>query len=249
MKSLGFLLIAWLASGQVAAAQVALPFVVGEQAEYEVKFGVIRAGTGTLSVVGIDTARGRDAYRFRLTLSAGVNLLLYKYTIRDTMESWVDTATFASLRFTQNQVHRGKPRQKHYEIFPERSVFVDGTHPEQPSVADPLDDISLLFYARRQPLEVGTTTEIPRYFKPAANPVTLKVLRRETIEVAGKKWNAIVIRPIIKTSTMFAEGDAQVWMSDDSARVILQINTKLSFGSISLKLRSYQPSATPPSPP
>lgn len=216
-------------------------YVVGEHAEYEVRYGPFGVGSGTLGVVGIDTLRGRDAYRVRLTLTGRVNVLLYRYSIRDTLESWIDTATLQSLRFTQRQLHQNKPRVKHYEIFPDRQVFVDGDTPEQPSVSDPLDDISLLYVARAQPLDVGSTVEIPRHFKPASNPVTLKVLRRETIEAAGKKWNTIVVRPIIKTSTMFADGDGQVWLSDDSARVIVQVNTKVSVGSITLKLRSYTP--------
>lgn len=216
------------------------PFVVGERAEYDIKYGVIHAGRGALTVVGIDTARQQDVYRFRLTYSAGVNLLLYKYSVLDSMESWTDTATLHSLRFTQNQIARGKPRVKHYEIFPERRAFSDGGKPEQESVVDPLDDISFLYFVRSQRLEFGTTLEFPRYFKPRSNPITLKVLGRDTIEAAGKKWSTIVVQPVIKTSTMFGDGNARVWISDDPAHVIIQINTKLSIGSITMKLRSYR---------
>lgn len=238
-------LIVCAAAAGLAPVERPRPFAAGERAEYEVRYGKIRAGTGTLDVVGIDTIRDRDAYHFRLTMTGGVNLLLYKYSIRDTIESWVDTANFHSLRFTQRQLHRGRARNKHYEIFPERQVFVDGEHPEQPSVAEPLDDISFLFFVRRVPLEVGSTVEFPRHFKPASNPVLLKVLGRDTIEAAGKWWPTIVVQPIIKTSAMFSDGDARVWLSDDSARVVVQLNTKLSFGSITMKLRSYRPGATP----
>jgi hypothetical protein len=217
------------------------PFSAGERAEYDVRYGVFHAGVGTLSVVSIDTVRGRDAYRFRMTLNGGVNVLLYHYEIRDTMESWVDTATFQSLRFVQRQLHRGKPRDKHYEIFPDRRVFVDGDHNEQPSVADPLDDIALLFFVRGQPLAVGTTIDIPRHFKPGSNPITLTVLRKDTIEAAGKRWPTIVVQPTIKTSTMFGDGKAQVWLADDSTRVIVQINARAAVGSITMRLRSYEP--------
>src|SRR5215467_8867995 len=96
------------------AAAVRHPFSAMEHAEYDVRYGPIHAGTGTLSVLGIDTVRGHDAYRFRLTIGGGVNLLLYKYNLRDTLESWVDTATFNSLRFSNRQWHKGKPRIKHY---------------------------------------------------------------------------------------------------------------------------------------
>src|SRR5206468_8278062 len=106
-----------------------------------------------------------------------------------------------------------------------------------------LDDISFLYFVRTQPLEVGATESLSRHFKPASNPLTLKVVRRDTIEAAGRKWNTIVVEPVIKTSTMFSDGKGQVWLSDDSARVIVQINAKVSIGSITMKLKSYRPSA------
>jgi hypothetical protein len=216
------------------------PFSPGERAEYDVRYGVFHAGVGTLSVVGIDTVRGRDAYRFRMTLDGGVNLLLYRYEIRDTMESWVDTATFQSLRFVQKQLHRGNPRDKHYEIFPDRRAFVDGTQNEQASVADPLDDIAMLFFVRAQPLPIGSTIDIPRHFKPESNPIRLAVLRKDTIEAAGKRWPTIVVAPTIKTSTMFGDGKALVWLADDSTRVIVQINARAAVGSITMRLTSYR---------
>jgi hypothetical protein len=182
----GTLLLGAPAPSHVTSAPYAKhPFSAMEHAEYDVKYGPIRAGSGTLSVLGIDTVRGRDAYRFRMTLGGGVNLLLYKYALRDTMESWVDTATFTSLRFTQQQWHQGKLRSKHYEIFPERETYRDGTGAEQGSVANPLDDLSLFFFARTIPLTVGSSIDIPRHFKPASNPVVLKVVGRETIDAAG----------------------------------------------------------------
>ena len=220
------------------------PFSAMEHAEYDVRYGPIHAGSGTLSVLGIDTVRGRDAYHFRQTIGGGVNLLLYRYSMRDTMESWVDTSNFASLRFTQRQWHKGKLRSKHYEIFPERETYRDGSQPEQSSVANPLDDLSLFFFARTLSLTVGSTIDIPRHFKPGSNPVVLKVVGRETIEAAGRQWNTVIVQPIIKTSTMFADGDGRVWLSDDSAHVIVQLNAKApAIGSITMKLKSYTPAA------
>ncbi len=232
-----------LLMGAPAPAPVAhssRPFTAMEHGEYDVRYGPIHAGSGTFSVLGIDTVRGRNAYHFRQTIGGGVNLLLYKYRLRDTLESWVDTATFTSLRFTQRQWHQGKLRDKHYEIFPERETYRDGSQPEQGSVSNPLDDLSIFFFARTLPLSVGSTTEIPRLFTPASNPVVLKVVGRETIEAAGREWNTIVVQPIIKTSPMFADGDARVWLSDDSTRVIVQLNAKVpAIGSLTMKLKRF----------
>lgn len=215
--------------------------MVGERAEYDVSYGVIRAGGATLAVTSIDHIRNHDAYCVRFTMNAGVNLLLYRYSIHDTMRSWIDTATFQSLRFYQDQHDGGRQRVKRYEIFPERHTFKDGTDDEEPSVAEPLDDYAFLFFARRQNLDVGTTLSSNRYYKPAGNPVSLTVLGKDTIDVAGKRWPAIVVRPVIKTSSsLFAEGaEARVWMSDDPDHVILQLNVKVKVASITMKLRSY----------
>jgi hypothetical protein len=220
------------------------PFAVGEHAEYDVKYGIVHAGTATVGVTAIDTIRNRDAYCFRLTMTASVNLLLYRYAIHDTMRSWVDTATFQSLRFNQDQLDGGRSRIKRYEIFPERQAFRDGVRAEQPSVADPLDEIAFLFFVRAQSFDIGTTKTWTRYFKPGNNPMTLKVLRRDTIEAAGRKWSTIVVQPIIKTSSLFAEGgEAQVWISDEPGHLIVQVNTKLKVGSITMRLKSYDSGA------
>lgn len=223
------------------AQRSARPPIVGERAEYDVSYGVISAGHATLAVTSIDNIRNHDAYCVRFTMNAGVNLLLYRYSIHDTMRSWVDTATFQSLRFYQDQHDGGRTRTKRFEIFPDRHVFKDGTDDEEPSVADPLDDYAFLFFARRQTLAVGTTLSFNRYFKPEGNPVSLTVLAKDTIDVAGKRWSVLVVRPVIKSSNFFAEGaEARVWMSDDPAHVILQLNVKMKLGSITMKLRSYE---------
>src|SRR2546427_7841061 len=50
---------------------------------------------------------------------------------------------------------------------------------------------------RTVPLEKGKRYTYDRYFRPERNPVIVEVLKRERVSVAGKKWDAIVIRPRI----------------------------------------------------
>jgi hypothetical protein len=69
----------------------------------------------------------------------------------------------------------------------------------------------------------------------------IQVLRRERIKAAGRDWNAIVIRPIIRTKGLFSDGgQAEIWLSDDEHRIMLQMKSKLSIGSINLHLKSHQ---------
>ena len=225
------------------AAPTGTPFAIGERSEYDVKYGVIRAGSSTLEVLGIDTVRGRDAWRFQFHIVGGVRFL---YSIRDTMWSWVDTNTFESLRFVQDKQEGGRNRYRHYEIFPERGVYLERGLEETPTVAQPLDDLSFLYFVRTRELEVGREYSFPQYFKPPANPVTLRVLRRERVRVPGGTFDAIVVQPSFKTRGIFSEGgQAQVWISDDSARIIVKVTTKIAVASLSLELRSYRPGKRP----
>jgi len=84
----------------------------------------------------------------------------------------------------------------------------------------------------------GETLSFPRYFRVDANPVTIQVLRRETITVPAGTFNTVVVRPIIRTSGIFSEGgQAELWFTDDTAHTLVQMKAKLSFGSLSLYLR------------
>lgn len=213
----------------------ARPFAPGERLSYEVRFGPLKVGTGTMEVRGIDTVRGRPTYHTVFRIDGSVPL----YRVEDTFESWFTTDDLASLRFHQNQNEGQREREHRYEIFPERRVYNDLTDDkgEQPSVGEPLDDGSFLYFVRTVPLEVGQTYEFNRYFKPDRNPVIIRVLRRERVTVPAGTFDAVVIQPIIKTKGIFSEnGHAELWLSDDDRRVMLQMKSQLSFGSINLYL-------------
>jgi len=208
---------------------------VGERLTYDVKFGPIRVGGASMEVVGIEEIRGRRAWHTRFQITGGTMF----FRVNDMLESWIDVETFSSLRFRQQLSEGSHDRQYEYEIFPERTAFVRQGKPERPSVAHPLDDGSFLYFLRTVPLEVGATYEFHRYFIPDRNPVRLDVLRTEAIEVPAGRYDALLIRPVIKTQGVFSEGGrAQVWVSNDADHLLLQMTSHLKFGSLTLQLRS-----------
>ena len=239
------------ATGPVAATSVAqtpdsqmsVPFSVGEEAQYDVKFGALKVGSASTRVDGIENVRGISAWHTVFRLKGGT----FFYHVDDVFESWIDRNTFSSLRFYQTQQEGSSDRQKRYEIYPDRGTYteMDKKPPrDHAGVKDPLDDGSFLFFVRTLPLEVGHTYESNRYFRPERNPIRVRVLRKETIEVPAGKFDCVVLQPVIKTQGIFSEnGNAEVWLSDDSRHVLVQLKSKLSFGSINLYLRSYKPGA------
>src|SRR6476620_6685614 len=213
-----------------------------ERAEYQVKLGTLDAGTGVMEITGREVVDGHDTYHAVLRIEGGLGPL----RVDDRFESWIDAASWNdrpklfSRRFVQDQREIGNRRQRTYEISPERKQYrrVD-TDETSPLITDrPLDDVSVVYFARGLPLKVGDTYTIDRYFKTEANPIVLRVLRRETITVPAGTFNTIVVRPTIKTSGIFGEGgEAELFFSDDAQHTLVQMRSKVPLiGSLSLLL-------------
>ncbi len=216
------------------------PFGVGEKLVYDVRFGPLKVGTSTMEVREISYIRGRAAYKTYFSVQGGT----FFYKVDNVLQSWIDTETLSSLRFVQRLDEGSRERERHFEIYPDRQVYVEVTRSptEHPSVSNPLDDGSFLYFIRTIPLEVGRSYEFNRYFRPDRNPVKIRVVRRERIVVPAGTFNAIVLRPTIKAKGVFAEGgEAELWLSDDDRRMVLQLRSKLPFGSLNLFLRSFTP--------
>jgi hypothetical protein len=219
-----------------------VPFGPGERMEYDVKFGALRVGNAHMEVVGLENLRGRLAWHTAFWVQGG-NFL---YRVNDVYESWMDAETLSSLRFVQELEEGGKDTERRFEIFPDHAVFVQTSKKpptEEKSVSQPLDDGSFLYFIRTIPLVVGQTYDFDRYFRPDRNPVQIRVLRKERINVPAGTFNAIVLQPVIKTKGIFSEnGHAEIWLSDDDRHIMLQLKSRLSFGSLNLYLKSYFPS-------
>jgi hypothetical protein len=220
-----------------ADAQVRVPWNVGEKLSYDVRFGSIKVGNGLMEVQGIENVRGRDAYHIYFSVQGGVPF----YKVDNRLHSWMDVQTLNSLRHVQDYEQGGRDRERHWEIYPDRAVYQLQGEEEQPSVSQPLDDGSFLYFVRTVPLVTGRTYTFNRYFRPDRNPVRVRVLRRETVKVPAGTFETVVVQPIIKTSGIFSEGgQAEIWLTDDDRRMMVQMKSKLSFGSLNLYLTGVE---------
>lgn len=214
-----------------------LPFGVGEKLEYQVKFGVLPVGSGSMNIESLDTLRDRRLMHIVFTVSGGT--LFFK--VHDVMESWFDAESLSSARFTQNLNEGPRHYQRRFDFYPDTRTVIEEGKPAAPSVEFPLDDASFVYFVRTQPLVVGESYAYERYFRPDANPVVIRVLRKERITVPAGTFDGIVVQPVIKTRGIFSEGGhAEIWLSDDDRRMVLQLKSSLPFGSINLYLRRFE---------
>jgi hypothetical protein len=232
-----------VASSSANRTAPTVPFSVGERAEYRVGYGVFRSvGHGSMHIVGIDTVRGHPSYHMHFRLRGGIP----GARVNNTFDSWMDVRGLFSRRFEQDTNEIRFNRQRTREFFPEQRRWTGQTNDRVENgellTARPLDDTSFLYYVRTLPLKPGDVYEFNDYWNPDGNPVRIKVLRRETITVPAGTYNTVVVQPLIETSGLFGEGgEAEVFFSDDAARVLVALHARVSFGTLRLELQNYQP--------
>ena len=109
-------------STPLALSPRAVPFGAGERMEYVVRWGKINPGRGSMEIVGVEDVRGRPAVHTRFQLKGRALFFTANYLL----ESWVDQATFTSLRFSQDNDDDNTEKDRVYEIFPERQTYRPG---------------------------------------------------------------------------------------------------------------------------
>ena len=220
------------------------PFGVGERFDYEAKLGVLKLGTGAISVVSIDTVRGVESFRLRYEVRGGVVV----FHLNNVMQSWVGTHDLISRRFHQDFQENDRKYIHHFEIFPDSGYFRQEERTKTyPAPPEPLDDAAFFFFIRTTPLVVGQTYQYDRYFRQELNPVTLKVLKREDFEMPdGRKVPCLVLQPIVGNDGIFApRADSRLWLTDDARRIPVQIRSHLPYGTITLRLTAVHLAGTP----
>ena len=213
-----------------------VPFHVGEKLSYQAKLNFVSAGSATMSVDAIENIRGHATYH---TVFDVRGRMLF-FHVNDHYESWFDTATLVSLQHIKHMDESKYGGDFKYDFYPERKAYIRNGE-EFPSVAEPLDEGSFIYFMRSIPLEVGKTYQFDRYYHPDRNPVVIQVERREHIKVPAGEFDAIVVKPVIKSKGLFSDtGDAEVWFSDDSTRTLLRLKSKLPFGTLYLELKQAE---------
>ncbi len=218
-----------------APAPAVYPFQVGERLQFAAKLGFLRLGTAWMSVTGIDTVRGNESFVFEFGLEASA--LTWKS--KNVLQSWTGTQDLVSRRFHQDLLENGKERKRYYEIFPDSLKYTqENREGSKETVANPLDDAAFFYFLRTITLEMGKTYKYDRYFRKELNPVTIKVVKREKMEMPdGKNIPCIIINPEVGEDGLFApRSKAMLWLTDDERRIPVQIRAKLPYGTVTLRL-------------
>jgi hypothetical protein len=208
---------------------------------YDAHWGIFGdVGEARLFVEGIDTMHGHPSYHLNFSIQGGV--LFAK--VNDLNQSWLDVSKLISRRFDQDTKEVSYERHRIIDFYPDEMRWERQNSDDEGELptAEPLDDVSFLYYVRTLPLVVGETYTFNRYWKNEGNPVVVKVLRRDSITIGKDTYKTIVVQPIIKTRGIFSEGgEAEIHFTDDDRRLIVHLRAGMSIGTLKLYLKGFTP--------
>jgi hypothetical protein len=214
-------------------------FGVGEKIQYDINYGFINAGTATMEVVDLIEYKDRPAYQLVTTAQSNKFFSSF-FPVRDRVESITDAIGLFSWRFDK-QLREGDYRSHLQYEFDQvnHTVVYKGDTIGVPRFVQ--DALSVLYFVRTQPLEVGNSIFIDNFVDGKNYPLEVKVLRREEVDIKAGKFNCIVVEPLLRSAGIFKhEGRLTVWLTDDMLRLPVVMKSKIVVGSITVEATDYR---------
>ena len=214
-------------AGPAPAPVAPYPFGVGETLSYDAKLGYFPIGSATASV-GRAREQGADAFVFAFAGAGGPPGVRVQYELT----SWTRSTRFASLRFHRKMVQGNSVEEQRYQIVPDSSRYrLEGGGQDWVAPRDALDELAFMYYLRTAPLESGRSYTISRYFRTGYNPISVRVVGRESVTLYdNSSVPCFVLEVTTRGTTM------RVRLTDDARRLPVQVEVPMTFGTVSLEL-------------
>jgi hypothetical protein len=215
------------------------PWEVGERLEYELRYKMFRIGRSTLEVRSRRTYRGQEVLELvnEVRSASWVDRI---FPIRDTVRSYMDPEHGWSLHY-EKHIREGRYRRDiEADLYHDRSIaeyskgdveLVPGSH----------DILTAIFAARRGDLEPGDSFSIPVHDDKKNYPLTVKVIRRDTMNTVLGERECLLLEPHLESGGLFNKsGRLLVWVSADSLAIPVKMQSQVPIGSFVSELKSYR---------
>ncbi len=209
---------------------------------YAVDWRVFPAGTATFHL----KAEGTSEHVTAIAASIGtVNLL---FPVADQYDSVFDRHSGCSYEY-RKQIQEGRRRltglmhldySHHLQKLSEKN-FVNGTSKKStsPIPGCVTDVLAGIFYVATQPLQIGHDLRFPLADGGKVVAVTMKVEAKETVVTPAGTFSTIRVQPTADAGVVKNRGSIWIWYSDDARHLPVQVRAHLFWGTITMRLTSY----------
>lgn len=216
-------------------------FLPGEKLTFSVQYGLISAGSATMSVSPqVRIRESRPTWEITTTARSSSVFSAF-FEVNDRIISYMDTLQMHSVRF-QKHLREGKYRKDLSIVFDQENhlahINEDRTCEVDPHVQDIL---SSLYYVRTLDLEVGQSVYVPNHDNGKNYPLEIIVHQRERITVDAGTFDTLVLEPVVLGESLFQQkGRMKVWVTDDDIKMPVLMKTKIIVGAIAAVLTDFQ---------
>lgn len=212
----------------------------GERMVFEISYGPVTAGEGTLETIGTVDHDGRTCYHVESTTSSN-RFFSSIYKVRDKIVTYIDVVDLGSAYFYKRL--REGDYKKTLEITIDRRAnlarYSDGDTMSVPVGVQ--DELSAFYYVRNLDLESGTNLLLPAHTSRRNYSMKVLVHGRETVKVPAGTFDCFVVEPVLEGEGLFKhQGGITLYLSADEKRVPVLMKAKVPVGSIDVALKEYR---------
>ncbi len=234
------------AFGTLSSAVSEPAFQPGEKLRYSLGWQFIVAGHATLEVSPDKEFQGRKVRRFSMTARTG-KVVDHIYKVRDTLTSISEYDVSRSLAYQKIQREGDENRDEaiHFDwenLEANYHETISGnrkTTPIEPNTQDPL---SAFYFIRNQTFDVGSVITGPLTDGKRCKMAEIKVVKRETVKVNGKKYDTFKLVPNLKdVGGVFKKSKnakMTIWCTADRNHIPVLLKSKVAVGSFRAELES-----------
>jgi Protein of unknown function (DUF3108) len=234
-------------------------FDIPEKFVYDLTWTGIKAGTASLEITN-------DGSKVKITSTArSAKWVSFFYTVDDRIESTLvknEKSPISSHICKEGKTGSpgesffiGKPlnyrlrvregrhrRDKEilFDLSRGKATYIDYLGNEKKEVDVPrsvLDPVSSLYYVRTLNLVVGEPAFVTIFDSKRVWNIEVQVLRREKVSLPIGTFDAIVIKPLMKSEGIFyRKGDIFIWLTDDMKRIPIKLQTRVAVGYVTATL-------------
>lgn len=226
-----------------------LPFSVGEEISYNIRWEQVKAGTCSVRVLPFTRVNNTRAFHFQMTAKSN-KLVDMVYKIRDAMEGFVSDDFSGSLFYKRSSTGKRK-KEILVEFFREKNEVVYsnfGGKRDPVKIPDhTFDPVGSFFWMRTLDFAVGTALTFPVTDGKKCFFQKAEVVKKEKITLSSGSFDTFVLVPsVTHFSGVFEKSrdpTVRIWVSADEKKIPIRIQIKVVVGSIIFDLASYKPGA------
>ncbi len=222
----------------IKAVEKDFPFSPGEKLTFQLKWSFIPAGKAVLEVFPIETVNGALAYHFVLTAQSNAFVDTF-YKVRDRIDAYTDIKMTRSILYIKKQ-KEGRTKRDiivNFDWGKKEAQYSNFGNKKEPISLLPgsFDPLSVFYYSRLFDLKVNAEIESPVTDGKKCVIGKARVVQREKIKVAGRRYDTYLLEPQLKhIGGVFEKSKnakIKIWVTADKRRIPVKIKSKVIVGS------------------